>query len=73
LENLSIPVKKQFEQIVNALYLEKLGYGEFHEEIDEKTIKRFLSHLNIYRESLNSYEYEGNQKIFEALEDRSKS
>jgi len=65
---LSIPVKKQFEQIVNALYLEKLGYGEFHEEIDGKTIKRFLSQLNIYRESLNSYEYEGNQKIFEALD-----
>ena len=27
----SIPVKKQFEQILNAIHLERLGYGEYHE------------------------------------------
>jgi len=65
---LSIPVKKQFEQIVNALYLERLGYGEFHEDIDEKIIKKFLSRLEIYRKALNNYKYEGNKKVFKALD-----
>lgn len=65
---LSIPVKKQFEQIVNAIYLEKSGYGEFHEEITEEYINTFLARLDIYQKSLNSYKYEGNEKIFEALD-----
>ncbi len=65
---LSIPVKKQFEQIVNAFYLEKLGYGEFYEEIDEEIINRFLSRLDIYRKLINSYKYEGNLKVFDALD-----
>ena len=65
---LSVPIKKQFEQIVNAFYLEKLGYGEFHEKITQQNIKEFLSKLDIYGKSLNSYEYKGNQKIFDALD-----
>jgi len=65
---LSIPVKKQFEQIVNAIYLDKLGYGEFHEEINEDIIKKFLSRLDIYRKSIDSYKYPGNSKVFEALD-----
>lgn len=65
---LSVPVKKQFEQIVNALYLEKLGYGEFHEELDEEIIERFLINLDTYRESIGSFKYEGNQKVSEALD-----
>ena len=31
----SVPLVGQFEQTLNALYLEKLGYGEFHRELSE--------------------------------------
>ncbi|MBM4240519.1 MAG: glycosyltransferase [Euryarchaeota archaeon] len=65
---LSIPVRGQFEQILNALYLKKLGYGEFEEELTTENLEKFLEKLNIYRESLKSYKYQGNQEILEELD-----
>lgn len=60
---LSIPVEKQFEQILNALYLEHLGYGVF---VPGQVLKRdaaafrkrldgFLGNLDGYREKLAGY------------------
>lgn len=39
---LSVPVQKQFEQELNALYLRKLGYGESAEVLDAATIGGFV-------------------------------
>ena len=39
---LSIPLEKQFEQVLNALYLEHLGYG-LH--VDSRTIKEDPGHF----------------------------
>lgn len=64
-----IPVKKQFEQTVNALYLEKLSYGEFHESVTKENFESFLSNLDAYRGSLSSFKHEGNQKILDALDE----
>lgn len=64
-----IPVKRQPEQTINALYLEKLGYGEFHESVNKKNFESFLSNLDVYRSSLASFKHGGNQKIFEALDE----
>ncbi len=50
---LSIPVKGQFEQILNAIYLERLGYGEFHEELEKDSVIHFLSKLDSYNDSLS--------------------
>ncbi|MEN6574016.1 MJ1255/VC2487 family glycosyltransferase [Methanobacterium aggregans] len=66
---LSVPVKKQFEQILNALYIERLGYGEFHEELDREILMNFLENLDKYRKELEeSYKPAGNQEILEELE-----
>jgi uncharacterized protein (TIGR00661 family) len=62
----SVPVKGQFEQILNAVYLEKLGYGEFHEETERESLERFLGRLDIYRRNLEDYDG-GNNEIIEAL------
>lgn len=60
---LSIPVKGQFEQALNAIYLQRLGYGEFHKELEADVIKQFLSQLDNYVESLKSYSQDGNKDI----------
>jgi uncharacterized protein (TIGR00661 family) len=65
---LSIPVKGQFEQILNAIYIERLGYGEFHEELDIGVVKQFLSNLEIYNQSLKSYSQDGNKAILNKLD-----
>jgi len=48
----AIPLKGQFEQTINALYLKKSGLGEFSEEPTKKDIEAFLSRLQIYRKKL---------------------
>lgn len=66
---LSIPVKGQFEQILNAIYLEKLGYGEFHEEINNDNLKKFLNNLSKYQENLEDYDGENSQEVILELID----
>lgn len=63
-----IPVKKQPEQTVNAMYVEKLGYGEFHDSLTKENFEPFLDKLNVYREKLSSFEHDGNQEILNALD-----
>nr|WP_255590763.1 MJ1255/VC2487 family glycosyltransferase [Methanobacterium spitsbergense] len=65
---LSIPVKGQFEQILNAIYLERLGYGEFHEELELDVVEQFLNKLDTYSESLKSYKQDGNKAILKELD-----
>jgi uncharacterized protein (TIGR00661 family) len=65
---LSIPVKGQFEQILNAIYLERLGYGEYHEELEKDIVINFLSKLDVYNQSLQSYCQDGNKAILKELD-----
>jgi uncharacterized protein (TIGR00661 family) len=65
---LSVPLKGQFEQTANALYLEKLGYGEYHRELSAKGIARFLEREPDYARNLAGYTQEGNTKILSALD-----
>lgn len=65
---LALPVKKQFEQIVNAYYLDKLGYGKYWEEIDKGKVELFLSNLDEYRKNLAGYQREDNSRIFRKID-----
>lgn len=49
---LSIPVKKQFEQILNAIYIQKLGYGEHHDTINQKILDNFLDNVPEYKKNI---------------------
>ena len=66
---LSVPLKGQFEQILNALYLQKNGYGEFHRELSEEAIQAFLGKVDSYTAALKDYQQKGNQQILSALDD----
>lgn len=65
----SMPVKKQFEQILNAIHLEKLGYGEFHDDPDKADLEKFLLNLDIYKKNIQSnFVHDGNHAILQELD-----
>lgn len=53
---LSVPLVGQFEQTINALYLEKLGYGAYERAVDEANLRRFLGQAERHRERLQSFD-----------------
>ncbi len=66
---LSFPIEKHFEQILNAFYIEKLGYGSYGKKLDEKTVSFFLKKLDKYRINLLKYKKEDNRKILKKLDE----
>lgn len=66
---LSIPVKRQFEQILNAIYLEKLGYGTFAEEASKEAIEKFIKKIPIFRKKLKNYRKYDNTKSIQKIND----
>ena len=63
----SIPALGNFEQILNGFYVDKLGYGEYHEDMESKNIKSFLSNLDKYQKNLNKVVNTDNSAIFNEL------
>lgn len=68
---LSIPVKKQFEQILNAMYLDKLGYGEYHDTINQEILDNFLENISTYKKNIdeNYRKHENNDETLEILKE----
>lgn len=64
----SVPIQNQFEQFVNASYINKLGYGMMAQQFDPQAIKAFLYDLPSYRESLRSNTHDHNQTLFARLD-----
>jgi uncharacterized protein (TIGR00661 family) len=53
---LSEPVRKQFEQTVNAMLLEREGFGMNAVHIQGANITEFLAHLDMYRKNLKKFD-----------------
>ena len=66
---LAVPVAGQFEQVLNARYLEKLGYGRYAEALDAKHIVTdFIAAIPACEAALASYGQQGNDALFAALD-----
>ncbi|MBK8012694.1 MAG: teichoic acid biosynthesis protein [Deltaproteobacteria bacterium] len=65
---LSVPLVGQFEQILNANYLAKLGYGERTSHIDQASVTRFLARTQQYAENLSTFEHDGNEGFYRQLD-----
>jgi uncharacterized protein (TIGR00661 family) len=65
---LAIPVAHQFEQIFNAYYLDKVGYGAYWEDLQKEKIESFLFNLDTYRENLTHYPREDNSALLSKLD-----
>ena len=68
---LSIPIQSQFEQVLNAHYLEELGFGYSMDKLDKETILYFIEHIDNYRDNLSKYKQEeGNGILFNLLDEQ---
>jgi UDP-N-acetylglucosamine:LPS N-acetylglucosamine transferase len=65
---LAQPVGKQFEQILNARYLESLGYGMCAEEMTEARLGEFLERIPDFERSLAGYSQDGNRELMATLD-----
>ena len=65
---LSVPLTGQFEQTLNAVYLEKLGYGLHRREITEQDIAQFLARTPEFAQNLATYQQSGNQRLFDVVD-----
>jgi uncharacterized protein (TIGR00661 family) len=61
---LSTPVQRQFEQVLNARWLERLGYGRAADSLADPTvIHGFLDAIPACEERLASYSQDGNEPL----------
>lgn len=64
----AIPVAKQVEQTINALYIKKLGFGDWAEVFTAARGKKFLAHLETYRRNLKKQPKTGTTELFKKLD-----
>ena len=67
---LSIPVAGQFEQTLNARYLERLGYGAYAEAPTPQAIGALLERLPEHELALAGYAQNGNNEALAALREQ---
>ncbi len=63
----SIPIKRQFEQIVNGHYINKLQYGMAVKEITEEKFEVFLKKMEACRKNIKKIKWDNNKMLFEIL------
>ena len=67
---LAVPLARQFEQVLNARYLQLEGYGRHAETLnDAKTILDFVSAIPACEAKLAAYSQDGNKLIFGAIDE----
>jgi len=67
---LAVPLARQFEQVLNARYLELEGFGRFAETLeDPKTIHDFIEAIPACAAKLAGYSQDGNNEIFRAIDE----
>lgn len=64
----AVPFEGQFEQILNANYLQRAGFGERARELSPASVAGFLSRADAYRHTLSGVRHDGNQELFASLE-----
>ena len=65
---LSVPVKHQFEQEMNARYLEEYGYGLAAPKMDGDVLEAFLRQEPRYLKALDKYEQDGNEVLHKKVD-----
>ena len=60
---LAIPVAHQFEQVFNAYWLDKAGYGAYWDDLNRERVESFLFNVPHYRENLKAYPRQGKRSL----------
>ena len=66
---LSVPVAHQYEQELNARYLQELGYGTWARKLDIEPLLQFLDKVDVYQETLQSYPSRDNSILFSCVDE----
>jgi uncharacterized protein (TIGR00661 family) len=66
---LSVPIQGQYEQELNARYLQKLGYGTCSSFVDGDVIASFLKDTAAMQHTLSQYEPRDNTMLFACLDE----
>jgi uncharacterized protein (TIGR00661 family) len=66
---LAVPVKRQLEQVLNARWLDTLGYGMAAEEITDAGLSRFLERVPELERGLAGYAQDGNRELLAKLDE----
>ncbi len=64
----AFPIAGQFEQWMNAAYLQKLGYGRHFPTLEADSLKAFLFDLPHFEANLKQYQQTGNEALFQLLD-----
>lgn len=65
---LSVPIGGQFEQVMNALYLQGLNYGMHATTLDGQVLGQFLERVPDCAKSLEGYSQDGNTLLLAKLD-----
>jgi uncharacterized protein (TIGR00661 family) len=65
---LAWPVKRQFEQVFNAYYIGKMGYGACWDDLNKERVESFLFNLESYGQNLHSYPRQDNSALLGKLD-----
>jgi uncharacterized protein (TIGR00661 family) len=65
---LAVPVVGQLEQVLNARYLERQGYGLCAAVLDDARLGQFLERIPDCERELAAYQQDGNRDLLEGLE-----
>jgi uncharacterized protein (TIGR00661 family) len=60
----SVPVRNQYEQVLNARYLEELGYGLGAEKIEADVLRVFLDEAPRYAARVARHKQDGNRELY---------
>ena len=63
----SVPAIGNFEQALNGYYVERLGFGEYHEIMSAARVKSFLNKLPEYQKNLSKVKKTNNDGIIKEL------
>ncbi len=67
---LAVPLRRQFEQVLNARYLERAGYGREAVTLnDPKVVEDFLKVVPECEKNLSTYTQDGNRELLSALDE----
>jgi uncharacterized protein (TIGR00661 family) len=64
----SVPVRNQYEQMLNARYLEELGYGLAADRIEADLLRLFLAEAPKYAARVAKHRQDGNKELLQVVD-----
>ncbi|CAF1066322.1 unnamed protein product [Adineta ricciae] len=63
----SVPVENQYEQVLNAWYLQKLGYGVFVDKLEVNALQQWAQNIPQYAKALSHYHHDSNLQLYKTV------